>query len=604
MGKRRRTWQKIIWREWRNCENQEYAKHLFNLVADEPVGWMTIAPIVLLGALYGAMVRLLIGSIVINWDVWNDLEKWTLPWIILQGFVWEGAVIGGVSGLLVWLFIGRRLSWRTWLEWLEPITFQRDVSDWLLDLGLIWVSSGLLIGLLVGPFIGLSFGLLIGLSFGLLVGLIIGLLVGLRVGQRAWRSDGLGSGRLIGLFTELSGGLSGGLFVESFFRSLSSVPSKVLGFGLSFGLLISLRDKLIFWLEGGLFGLFAGLKSDMLSGLHIGLFFGMAFGPLVGMLIESLFGSLGKVLSLGLSFGLLVGLCGGLRKYAEYRHGSIVSPIIYPSCLYLYYLYRLYRSLWSLWRSRPHPFELEAALQEACAQRPAARRVWTEPLRRLEERKQQPGSPPTLIASLQSWGSWNWIERFTARHTLVTLGGESVASLRAIAENRESPQWRTAVWLLKSIAEDTTLRLKRQAPRLLCPHHLVRCSAHTVRLSERTAFTYYGCRACGQSREFLEVPGEVVVILDAGMVEERKQQDDTLRVNWLIHRSLFDFDCIEIVQATDEEVERFAVQVGNDTDALRRRYKKMRCVVAPRCRLAENTLRILRSLFRKVEYHV
>jgi hypothetical protein len=31
---------------------------------------------------------------------------------------------------------------------------------------------------------------------------------------------------------------------------------------------------------------------------------------------------------------------------------------------------------------------------------------------------------------------------------------------------------------------------------------------------------------------------------------------------------LFDFDRVEIQQATDEEVERFAVQVGNDTDEL------------------------------------
>jgi hypothetical protein len=244
--------------------------------------------------------------------------------------------------------------------------------------------------------------------------------------------------------------------------------------------------------------------------------------------------------------------------------------------------------------------------------------VWTEPLRRLEERKQQPDSPPTLIESLEDWierftapptlieslHSEDWVERFTALHALVTLGGESVASLKAIAENRKSPQWPTVVWLLKSIAEDTTSRLKKNAPHLLCPRHLVRCSAHAVRLSEHTSFTYYGCRACGQSRAFLEWPGKVVAVLDVEMAEEWKQEDSTLRVNWLVKKSLFDFDCVEIIQTTDEEVERFAVQIGNDTDAFRqRRYQKMRCVVVPNCRLSENTLRILRSLFRKVQYH-
>jgi len=48
-------------------------------------------------------------------------------------------------------------------------------------------------------------------------------------------------------------------------------------------------------------------------------------------------------------------------------------------------------------------------------------------------------------------------------------------------------------------------------------------------------------------------------------------------------------------------VERFAVQVGNDTDPFRRpRYRQMRCVVKPECNLSENTLRILDSVFGQV----
>ena len=44
--------------------------------------------------------------------------------------------------------------------------------------------------------------------------------------------------------------------------------------------------------------------------------------------------------------------------------------------------------------------------------------------------------------------------------------------------------------------------------------------------------------------------------------------------------TLFDFDEIEIKDATDEEVERFIVQVGNDTDAWRlERYSKVVCTV-------------------------
>lgn len=48
--------------------------------------------------------------------------------------------------------------------------------------------------------------------------------------------------------------------------------------------------------------------------------------------------------------------------------------------------------------------------------------------------------------------------------------------------------------------------------------------------------------------------------------------------------------------------ERFAVQVGNDTDPVRRpTYAQMRCLVSPECGLSENTMRILQRTFGRVE---
>jgi hypothetical protein len=85
------------------------------------------------------------------------------------------------------------------------------------------------------------------------------------------------------------------------------------------------------------------------------------------------------------------------------------------------------------------------------------------------------------------------------------------------------------------------------------------------------------------------------------MVEEI-ELSDVLRVNWLVRRALFDFDWVEIIQATDEDVERFAVQVGNDTDPVRElRYQQMKCTIGPECKLSENTLRILDKMFGEVE---
>jgi hypothetical protein len=54
----------------------------------------------------------------------------------------------------------------------------------------------------------------------------------------------------------------------------------------------------------------------------------------------------------------------------------------------------------------------------------------------------------------------------------------------------------------------------------------------------------------------------------------------------------------EIIQATDEDVERFIIQVGNDTDPVRRSwYKRKKCLISFQCRLSPNSLRLLYCMF-------
>lgn len=96
---------------------------------------------------------------------------------------------------------------------------------------------------------------------------------------------------------------------------------------------------------------------------------------------------------------------------------------------------------------------------------------------------------------------------------------------------------------------------------------------------------------------------QIVAVLDAGWSEEaQRPHKDLLRVNWLKRQALFDFDRVEIVQASDEDVEQFMAQVGSDTDKWRRsRYRQMPCLIAPGATLSENTLRILRNMFGEVK---
>jgi NADH-quinone oxidoreductase subunit J len=96
---------------------------------------------------------------------------------------------------------------------------------------------------------------------------------------------------------------------------------------------------------------------------------------------------------------------------------------------------------------------------------------------------------------------------------------------------------------------------------------------------------------------------QIVAVLDAGWAEEtQRPHKDLLRVNWLHRQTLFDFDRVEIVQASDEDVERFMSQIGHDTDSWRRsRYRQMSCLIAPGLDLSDNTLRILRNMFGEVK---
>lgn len=210
-----------------------------------------------------------------------------------------------------------------------------------------------------------------------------------------------------------------------------------------------------------------------------------------------------------------------------------------------------------------------------------------------------PDHPDLLITALQSR---DWAAHFTARQKLVALAGEAVEPLSRLAADGVHPLRSVAMELLTYIEQETTLRFAGRLAELLCPHCLTRFRAHSIHLPWGVSFTYYGCRTCRQSQEFLEGIKRVVALLDAARPETQLRQAGTLRVNWLARPRLFDFDRVELIRASDLQVERFAVQVGNDTDPYRKpRYSQMRYRIGPECHLSENTLRILDRMFGRVE---
>ncbi len=185
--------------------------------------------------------------------------------------------------------------------------------------------------------------------------------------------------------------------------------------------------------------------------------------------------------------------------------------------------------------------------------------------------------------------------------TLVAAGSELMPMLESLAANKKNKLRPLIRRLIEDIAADTSQRLGGQAQHLLCPRCWTCCAAHNIhRDLGQDDVTYYGCRTCGQSQHFFE--GWVVALLDSKTNHIQSEQEGIHYINWLTRQSMFDFDEVQIRHANDEMVEHFAVQIGNDTDPMRRmRYKNMRCVISPTCALSENTLRILGRMLGPVE---
>ncbi len=184
---------------------------------------------------------------------------------------------------------------------------------------------------------------------------------------------------------------------------------------------------------------------------------------------------------------------------------------------------------------------------------------------------------------------------------VVAMGSQAIPVLQEFANDIRHPLHPLATQLLLDIAKaiNRPFNFYHRPQQVLCSDCLVRFSFRKIFLPAQT-ITYCGCRKCGY-HQGIDASGEVIAVLDEQMTSKTVRQNRTLRANWLLHRAPFDFNRVEIINAGDEDVERFAVQVGNDTDPERKgRYKTMPCALASDCRLSENTLRILEMTFGEI----
>lgn len=110
------------------------------------------------------------------------------------------------------------------------------------------------------------------------------------------------------------------------------------------------------------------------------------------------------------------------------------------------------------------------------------------------------------------------------------------------------------------------------------------------------------CRICGQQDRKYSGIETVVAVLDNQKHWQDKQSGSELRVNWPVRRKPFDFDAVEVVRATDEEVEAFTNQMRFESDErIASRLLTMGCRVDPGCGLKDGTMRLLGLVFGEVK---
>lgn len=546
-----RNWPQIIWREWRNCNDAEYAEHLFRLIAGEPIDRRAVLMISTLAALPAIGVCWLIAAIFFG----------QVPLAIRLGL---GLVIGGLVGGGSGYLFGRMLQSKraTWTHWLNGLIFDGQLIDKNIpkfsDSQIAFLQPRLTVGFVLGNLAGIGQmlpifneqpNIILGyLWFFIVVGLII-----------AW------------MFS-----------VKALFH---------LGYdlllGLLFGLLVTytLGSVLIDLLPTHRMALFTGgFLIGSLSGYGLGRKIGAVTILFWALLIMFLAGLLDLYpTSTGWLAGFIIfGVAHGLTRMWPTYLNQISFDTVYA---------RRYWLLW--WAKRPYTTEVAAALRYH-----ATGVTWQVALDQLNSELQKLRSPTVLLDYLRSD---DWLGRFIAPHVLVRLGSEPVEALLDLANKPNHRLNKTALWILDSISHDTTTRLGDRADRLLCVDCLAYCGTYTEHVGKKS-LTYHGCRVCGQSWEFLFCPSrEVIAVFDSTWLDPYQQTNGSLRVNYLVRHHLFDFNVIEIVKASDEQVERFAVRAGNDTDAARpRQYKQVSCYVWPECGLAENTIRILERTFKEV----
>ena len=218
--------------------------------------------------------------------------------------------------------------------------------------------------------------------------------------------------------------------------------------------------------------------------------------------------------------------------------------------------------------------------------------------RRCRAEQRKPGPLDTLAFRLRTG---DWETRLVACHGLAARGPEAIPALASIALQRGHPGRPWAARVLEPLAHHTHVDRVRLRT-LVCPRCLVRYRRTWIPVHGLRWFRVDGCARCHGTESPLHCPGEVIAVLDRRARRRIRLVRGTLAVSWFHGRPAADYDRVTILDASDRDVEGFAIQAANEPDRRRRRrHRRAPVQIAPGCALGENTRRVLRATFAGIE---
>lgn len=150
----------------------------------------------------------------------------------------------------------------------------------------------------------------------------------------------------------------------------------------------------------------------------------------------------------------------------------------------------------------------------------------------------------------------------------------------------------------------TLVRIKKQlkphADKLVCKEHFTRFTLvklPDVQSGALRNVAYYACRTCGKASIVIPNVHFITAVLDTDMGKLTSLKNNHLRVNYLKFDKLFDFEKVEIISASEQEILSFIDRINGDTDKHRKkRYRKMECTLSRACK-SEEILSCLQETF-------